>query len=108
MREIDDPHHAEHERQAAGYDRVVAAEQDPLDDLIDDDHGGSALCRYGARRPKYAWVTSSFVNRLLRPSMAIAPSSMQIVRLAVDIARLRSCSTTIMATPEDLSSRARA
>ena len=51
VREVDDPHDAEHERQAAGDQRVIAAEQHALDDLVDEDHAG-APCSAPRRRPK--------------------------------------------------------
>ena len=52
MREIDDPHDAEHERQPAGDQGVVAAEQHALQDLIDQNHDGAASPRDGLLRPK--------------------------------------------------------
>ena len=51
VRQVDDSHDAEHERQAAGYQRVIAAEQHALDDLVDEDHAG-APCLAPRRRPK--------------------------------------------------------
>ena len=42
MREVDDAHDAEHERQPDGDQRVVAAEQDALQDLVEEDHGAAA------------------------------------------------------------------
>ena len=35
MREVDEPHHREHEAEAGGDQRIIAAEQDALDDCID-------------------------------------------------------------------------
>ena len=52
MREIDDPHHAEHEGEAAGDHGVIAAEQDALNDLVEEDHVGALPCRRPPRRPK--------------------------------------------------------
>ena len=45
MREVDDAHDAEHERQAAGDQRVIAAEQNALDDLVEEDQGCGASAR---------------------------------------------------------------
>ena len=50
--EVDDAHHAEHERQSARDQRVIAAEQDALEDLIDEDHDAAASPRDGFLRPK--------------------------------------------------------
>ena len=52
VRQVDEPHDAEHERQAAGDQRVVAAEQDALEDLVDEDHDAAASPRDGFLRPK--------------------------------------------------------
>src|SRR5260370_11091679 len=41
VRQVDDLHDPEHEREAAGEQRVQAAGQDPLDDVVDPDHNGS-------------------------------------------------------------------
>src|SRR3984885_1951207 len=103
MREVDDTHDAEHERQAAGDERVIAAEQNALDDLVEEDQGCGASACDDFLRPKYASVTCSRLSVRVGPSMAIAPSSMQMVRLAVAMARFRSCSTRSMATPDDFS-----
>ena len=52
VREVDDAHDAEHERQSAGDQRVIAAEQDALEDLVDEDHDGAASPRDDFLRPK--------------------------------------------------------
>jgi hypothetical protein len=41
MGEIDQPHDAEHQRQAGSEQRVQPAKQDPLDDGIDPDHAAA-------------------------------------------------------------------
>ncbi len=43
MREVDDAHDAEHEREPAGDQRVIAAEQHALNDLVEEDQGGALL-----------------------------------------------------------------
>ena len=48
--EIDDPHDAEHQRQAAGEQRVIAAEQHALGDEIDEAHARPRAA--ARRRPK--------------------------------------------------------
>ena len=45
VREVDDAHDAEHERQAAGDQRVIAAEQNALNDLVDENQGCGASAR---------------------------------------------------------------
>ena len=52
MREVDDSHDAEHERQAAGDQRVIAAEQNALNDLVDENQGCGASACDGFLRPK--------------------------------------------------------
>ena len=47
--EVDDPHHAEHQREPAREQRVEAAEQDALDDVVDPGHA-STPC--GAPQPE--------------------------------------------------------
>ena len=65
VRQVDDPHRAEQQRQAAGEQRVEPAEQDPLDDAFDPVH---AATRPRPRRPKYAASICSGVNSDGRPS----------------------------------------
>ena len=86
MGEIDDPHHAEHQRQAAGDQRVIAAEQRALHDLIEPDHDG-CLPAVLSRRPKYAAVICSRVASLAARSRTMRPSSMQQTRVATLRAR---------------------
>ena len=87
--EVDDPHHAEHEREPAGEHRVVPAEKHALDDLVDPDHVSVPSPRPRPRsRPKYAWTTCSRVISSARPLRTICPSSMQQTRVATDSARL--------------------
>ena len=50
--EIDDAHDAEHEREPAGDQRVIAAEQHALNDLVEEDQCGGALLGDGRLRPK--------------------------------------------------------
>src|SRR5580704_1524126 len=107
MREVDDAHDAEHERKAAGDQGVIAAKQNALNDLVDENQGCGASARDDVLRPKYASVTCSRLSVRVGPSITIAPSSMQMVRLAVAMARFRSCSTKSMATPEDFSASSR-
>ena len=45
--QIDDPNHAEEQRQSAGEERIEATEHDPLDDRVDPVHGAPA----GPARP---------------------------------------------------------
>ena len=52
VREVDDPHDAEHERQAAGDQRVIAAEQNALNDLVEENQGCGASARDDFLRPK--------------------------------------------------------
>ena len=52
VREVDDAHDAEHEREAAGDQRVIAAEQNALDDLVEDNQGCGASARDDFLRPK--------------------------------------------------------
>jgi hypothetical protein len=49
---VDDAHDAEHERQSARDQRVIAAEQHALKDLVDEDHDGAASPRGDFLRPK--------------------------------------------------------
>jgi hypothetical protein len=49
VREVDDPHQAEHQREPAGEQPVEAAEQDALDDVVDPDHTSTPWVR---RSPK--------------------------------------------------------
>ena len=53
VREVDDPHDAEHQRQPAGEQPVEAAEQDALDDVVDPRSRVHPLGRAAARsRPR--------------------------------------------------------
>ena len=52
VREVDDAHDAEHERQAAGDERVIAAEQNALNDLVEENQGCGASARDDFLRPK--------------------------------------------------------
>src|SRR6478735_2180719 len=40
--QVDDLHHAEHQRQPAGEQRVETADQDPLDDRVNPAHAGAS------------------------------------------------------------------
>ena len=98
MREVDDAHHREHEGQAAGDQRVVAAEQHALDELVD--HGRapprSVAC---AGRNRLA-VTSSRETSPGRRSSAMR--ALQHADHAVGHrhgARSRSCSTRTIVVP---------
>ena len=84
--EVDDPHHAEHQGEAAREQGVVAAEQYALDDLVDPDHACSPVPR-PRLRPKYASMTCSRVTSSAGPLRTIRPSSMQQTRSATDSAR---------------------
>ena len=109
VREIDDAHDAEHEREPAGDQRVIAAEQHALDDLVEEDHGGGRLARGELLEAEIGFRDLARGSaRCVGPSMAIAPSSMQMVRLAVAMARFRSCSTRSIATPDVFSASSRA
>src|SRR5207302_1811567 len=100
--EVDDPHHAEHQRQAAGQQRVVAAEQHPLNDLVEPGHGWLPATA-PRRSPKYASVTCSRVSSPALPSSTIRPSGMHVTRLATESARFRSCSTSTTVAPPSIS-----
>src|SRR5207248_6501614 len=83
--EVDDPHHAEEQRQPGREQRVIAAEEHALHDLVDPDH---VAAPFAARRsPKYACTTSSRLSSSARPSSTIRPSSMQATRVATASAR---------------------
>ena len=77
VREVDDPHHPEHQREAGREQRVEPAEQDPVDDGVDPGHAVAPR-----RSPKYASVTCSRVSSPRGPSSTIRPSSMQTTRSA--------------------------
>ena len=96
MREVDDPHHPEHQRQPAGEQRVEAAEQDALDDALTQVTPAPPRVR---RRPKYASVICSRVSSL--PALEHDPA----LEHADDAARRptsrasRSCSTRTIVVP---------
>ena len=52
VREVDDAHDAEHERQAAGDERIIATEQNALNDLVGENQGCGASARDDFLRPK--------------------------------------------------------
>ncbi len=91
--QVDDPHHAEHQREPAGEEGIEPAEQDALDDRVDPGHAAARP------RPKYASVTCSRVSSSALPSRTTRPSSMQMTRPATRMARPRSCSTSRTVVP---------
>src|ERR1017187_8637224 len=109
VREVDDPHDAEHERQAASEQCVEATEQEALNDGVDPTHIDSAggepsdCPAGGVRRPKYASVMSSRLTDAVADSSAILPSRRQITRSATDIAGRRSFSTSTTVEPDWMS-----
>ena len=66
--EIDEPHHAERQRQPGGEQRVETAEQNPLHDRVDPLHQPT---------PKYAAVIADWSTSPTRPESDTRPSSMQ-------------------------------
>ena len=67
MREVDQPHDAEDQRQAGGVERVEPAEQHALDDGVEP--GG-----HRAQSPKYAAWIASRVSSAGRPESVMRPS----------------------------------
>src|SRR5262249_31247408 len=102
VREVDDPHHAVHEREPRREQRVQAAEQDSLDDGIYPAHAPTP-CACPRERPKYASVTCSRVSSAAVPSSTTRPSSRHTTRSATLIARARSCSTSRIVVPASIS-----
>src|SRR6185437_14896980 len=93
VREVDDPHHAEHERQPGGEQCVEPAEQDAVHDRVHPCHAAPRAS------PKYASVTCSRESSPAAPSSTSRPSSMQTTREATRSARERSCSTSSIVVP---------
>src|SRR5262249_5065052 len=121
MREVDDVHDAEQERQSAGEERVEAAEQDALNNRVHPAHASApgdltvvltpfALAPFAlapfeplpGRRPatpKYAPSIWPGVRSAGRPSSVIRPSSRQCTIDATRSVWLTSCSTSSTVTP---------
>ena len=97
VRQVDDPHHAEHEREPARKHRIEGAEKDALEDRVDDGQAGRLS-------PKYAPTTRSRSSEAASPSRTTRPSSMQITRPATFNARVRSCSTSKTVAPSLITS----
>src|SRR5204862_5254846 len=93
VREVDDPHHPEHQREPRSQQRVDPAEEDTVHERVDPAHA----CPLP--RPKYASVTCSRLSSPALPSSTSRPSSMQTTRVAAPIARARSCSTSTIVVP---------
>ena len=55
VRQVDDLHDPEHQRQPAGEQRVEAADQDSLDDGVDPGHNDSASSGDDLPRPPCSW-----------------------------------------------------
>jgi hypothetical protein len=54
VRKVDELHHAEHQVEAHGDQRVDAADQEPIDDRLQKDHGAApAAVRHPVARLKY-------------------------------------------------------
>src|SRR5947209_15940960 len=99
VREVDDLHDPEHEREPAGEQRVQSAGQDALDDGVDPGHYGS-LTSSARSKPKYAASTCSGVTSDGRPSSVVWPSSRHCRRDATRSAWLTSCSTSSTVSPD--------
>src|SRR5438105_8777946 len=95
VRQVDDPHHAEHDRKAAGEHRIEGAEEDALQDRVENAHAGLF-------RPKYALTTRSRSSEAAGPSSTTRPSSKQMTRPATSSARVRSCSTSTTVAPSPM------
>ena len=67
MGEVDDAHDAEHERQPAGDQRVIAAEQHALDDLVEEDQCGGALLSEDALEAEIGFRDLFAAQRAGRP-----------------------------------------
>src|SRR5215469_572783 len=91
VRQVDDLHDTEHQRQAAREQRVQATEHDALKYCIDPGH---------ARTPKYASSIWPPVSEAGGPASVIRPSSRQCTCDATASAWLTSCSTTRIVTPD--------
>src|SRR5580704_4609989 len=111
VRQVDDLHDPEHQRQAAREQRVQAAEHDTLNYCIDPGHvlapgswstGGRRVAL--AARPKYAASICSVVSAPGGPASVIRPSSRQCTSAATARAWLTSCSTSRIVTPAAASS----
>src|SRR5439155_22997096 len=95
VREVDDLHHAEQERETGRGQSVEATEQDPLDDRVGPGHVPAPA----SLRPKYAASICSGLNSSGRPCSVVRPSRTHWILEATRTAWLTSCSTSKTAIP---------
>ena len=91
--EVDDPHDAEHQRQPAGEDRVVPAEEHALDDLVDPGHASPPLVPPPEAEVRLDDLLARQVAARALPARS-GPRACSTIRFETAIARPRSCSTS--------------